>query len=288
MSPALPRGHYERSRVLNMLIANQKGRRIEASEAEKGLGYWCPNCKDGVVLKKGRIVAHHFAHKPPVKCIWGKGETHAHREAKRLFQEEFIRRGLRAEVEHEVASLPDDRRADVVVWSPGGERFALELQHTPIDYENLEHRTRSYIRAGVRVVWVPFLRPKMFEEAVPIGPKKDGDFLIEKYAARPLEKWVHGFNFGEYWMYDPSRKALWKAKLAKHEIHAKVSVWYDADGNENHTGGYTKTSKRWRELTLWGPYRLDQVRIETVSRPATEMGNHRYPGGKVGKFVECP
>ena len=268
-----------------MLVANLVGHRIEASEADKGPEYHCRKCKDVVVLKKGRIVIHHFAHKPPVNCSWGKGETREHLEAKELFKEEFIRRGLRAEVEHEVASLPDDRRADVVVWSPKGQRFALELQHTPIDYDNLEHRTRSYIHSGVRVIWVPFFRPKLWEEAEALGPNVDGDFLIEKFSARPLEKWVNGFSFGEFWMYDPSRKALWKAKLSKHEFYVEPSSWYDSDGNESDAGGYWKTSKKWRELKLWGPYGLDQVRIDTMKRQATNMGNHKYPGGKVGKFV---
>ena len=55
------------------------------------------------------------------------------------------------------------------------------------------------------MIWIPFFRPKLWKNAQALGPKEDGDFLIEKYPARPLEKWVHGFNFGNLWMYDPSR-----------------------------------------------------------------------------------
>ena len=268
-----------------MLIANLNGQRIEATVADKGPAYHCPKCKDVVVLKKGRIITHHFAHKPPVNCRWAKGETHEHLKAKQLFKQEFIRRGLRVEVEHEIPSLPDDRRADVVIWSPKGQRFALELQHTPIDYDSLENRTRSYIHAGARVIWVPFMRPNLWKEAIKLGPNVDGDFLIEKFPARPLEKWVHGFNFGEFWMFDPIRNALWQAKLYKHEIYVEESSWYEPSGNQVYAGGYWRTSKKWRELKLWGPYGLDQVCISTMRRPPKEIGSHKYPGGKVGKFV---
>lgn len=268
-----------------MLVANLDGQRIEASEAEKGPEYHCPNCEEIVILKKGRIITHHFAHKPPVYCRWGEGETRAHREAKLLFKEEFIRRGLRAEVEYEIVSLPDDRRADVVVWSPNRQLFALELQHLPIDYDNLEHRTQSYIHAGVRVIWIPFFRPNFWEQAETMEPNSEGDFLIEKFPARPLEKWVHGFNFGELWMYDPSDNSLLKGKLDPHEIYVEESSWFESGGYENSAGGYWKTSKRWRELTLWGPYSLDQIGIVARNRQAKEIGKHNYPGGKIGKFV---
>lgn len=89
-----------------MLVAQLDTRRIEAREAARGPDYRCPECGRMVILKKGRIVTHHFAHKPPVDCAWGRGESHAHREAKTLFRDEFARRGYRTEVEHEIASCP--------------------------------------------------------------------------------------------------------------------------------------------------------------------------------------
>ena len=268
-----------------MLIANLKGRRIEATVADRGPTYHCPKCSEVVILKKGRIVTHHFAHKPPVHCSWAKGETREHLKAKQLFKQEFVRRGLRVKVEHEIPSLPNDRRADVVIWSPRGQRFALELQHTPIDYNSLENRTQSYIHADVRVIWVPFMRPNYWKEAKELGPNVDGDLLIERFPARPLEKWVHGFNFGKFWMFDSIRNALWRAKLYKHEIYVEESSWYEPDGEEVSAGGYSRISRRWRELKLWGPYDLDQVSIREMNRPPNKMGNHIYPGGQVGEFV---
>ena len=268
-----------------MLVANLNGHRTEAREADKGHEYRCPKCQSVVVLKKGRIVSHHFAHKPPVNCSWAKGETKGHLAAKQLFKEEFVGRGLRAKVEYEINSLPNDRRADVMVWSPNEILFALELQHTPIGYDDLENRTRSYIRAGVRVIWIPFIRPNLWVDAEALPPSADSDFIIERFSARPLERWINGFNYGEFWMYDPNDNTLWMANLSQHNLYVPVTSWYDSEGNENSAGGYSKPSKKWRELKLCGPYGLDQVKIATMKRQEAEMGNHRYPGGKVGKLV---
>ena len=129
------------------------------------------------------------------------------------------------------------------------------------------------------------MRRQYWKEAKVLGPNVDGDFLIERFPARPLEKWVHGFNFGKFWMFDSDRNALWYAKLYKHEIYVGESTWYDPDGEEVSAGGYPRISKRWRELKLWGPYELDQVLIRAMKRPPKKMGNHVYPGGRVGEFV---
>lgn len=268
-----------------MLIAILDQAAIEAPVAQKGPIYTCQNCQNIVILKKGRIKVHHFAHKPPVNCSWGKGETTAHMEAKLLFRDEFVSRGLKAELEHSVPSLPTDRRADVVVWTPKGDRCAIELQHTGIGYDQIEQRTKSYAKAGVPVIWVPFFNPKNWANAEKLNPVEDGEYRITRFSARPLERWVHGFYFGKPWLYDPETKTLWKYKLDKHDIYKEETSWFDSDANEYSAGGYWKTSKRWKELTLWGPYSLNQVRVKITERIATSMGNHNYPGGKTANFI---
>ncbi|MCI0365536.1 MAG: hypothetical protein L0219_16865 [Phycisphaerales bacterium] len=138
-----------------MLVASLNGERVEAESAERGLAFVCPNCKRPVILKRGPIVIAHFAHKPPTDCSWARGETKAHLDAKKLFRDTLAVRGLRAEVECVVPSLPDDRRADVMVWSPKGARLAIELQHTSLNLEDIERRAFSYAHAGIAQLWIP-------------------------------------------------------------------------------------------------------------------------------------
>jgi Competence protein CoiA-like family len=97
-----------------------------------------------VILKQGRKVIWHFAHKPPTDCTWARGETLAHLGAKKLVRDALVARGLRAELEYTVAALPGDRRADVMVWSPAGEMVAVELQHTSIALSEIDARAFCY------------------------------------------------------------------------------------------------------------------------------------------------
>ena len=268
-----------------MLVADLNEQRIYASEAERGLDYKCPDCTGIVILRRGRIRVSHFAHKPP-SCGWGRGETDAHLKAKLLFKEEFARRGLRAEVEFAIHSPPNSRRADVMIWSPNGVPYAIELQHTDLGYEEIELRTRSYIDAGVRVIWIPFFRRNKIKNVEKISDGNESKLKVTEFPIIRLERWVHGFNFGELWMYDPVDISLWRGKLKEQEIPVEERQLYNEYGEEEIVGGYSRQSKRWRELTLWGPYSLHDVRISTINRRSEgRMGKHIYPKGIVGKLV---
>lgn len=268
-----------------MLIASLNDERVEAESAERGLAFVCPSCKRPVILKRGRIVIAHFAHKPPTDCSWAKGETKAHLEAKKLFRDTLAGRGLRAEVEFVVPALPNDRRADVMVWSPKGAQLAIELQHTSLNLEAIERRAFSYAGADMAQIWIPFLRSAIWKDAERRSGGADGNYVIERYPARPFERWIHGLQKGGAWFYDPTRKALWRGRFTGSEIYVEESSWYEEGGEERYAGGFYRFSKRWRKLTLWGPYELGQVKIKIDRRNAWSKAHYRWPGGRVGKFV---
>ncbi len=169
-----------------MLVAELDGNRIEAEIAERGLTYCCPKCKRPVILKRGRIKIAHFAHKPPTDCTWAKGETLAHLDAKKLFRDELRSRGLRAEFEVVVPSLPNDRRADVMIWTPSDLRVVIELQHTSIGIEAIEKRAFSYAREGIAQAWVPFLRALVWKQAVRRRGGDDGDNVHREVPGPPF------------------------------------------------------------------------------------------------------
>lgn len=268
-----------------MLIADCEGKRVEARHAVRELDHNCPKCRGLVILKRGRIVVAHFAHKPNANCDWARGETRAHLEAKQLLHDALAARGLRVEVERVVPSQTGDRRADVFFLSPTGIEVAIELQHTNIVIEEIERRAFSYAGAGIAQAWVPFLQPTVWVDAIACGPTTDGDWFIERYPARSFERWIHGLNHGSIWFYDPGRKMLWCGRFARHEIIRDGGTWYSAEGEEMHGGGYSYWSKRWRELTLWGPHALDAVRVKYVRRRAFRKGNYNWPAGRVVQFV---
>lgn len=266
-----------------MLVAEQNGVRIEASVAQRGDPFHCPQCKGALVFKPGRKVISHFAHKPPTDCTWAQGETRAHLEAKQLVGAALKARGLRAELECVLQGLSGDRRADVLVWAPHGRRIAFELQHTAIGLNEIERRAFSYADLGVAQIWIPFLSKDTIERAY---LRADGTLFLDTYSARQFEKWVHGFNLREgMWCYAPHQKLFWKARLAPHLVWKPVKEWHDEYGEEQSAGGYNRTSKVHKELTLEGPYSLEALRIVVTKRSAGEAAHYRWPGGRIAQFV---
>lgn len=265
-----------------MLVASLDGTRVDAAKALKGPEYRCPNCRGIVILKQGRKVIEHFAHKPPTDCSWAAGETRAHLECKALVYASVISRGLAAEIEYIVNTSPGDRRADVMVWSPDGLKVAFELQHTSIDLNSIEARASSYARAEIAQIWIPFLPSSVWKD----GKPRNGGWFVERYSPRPFERWVHGFN-GKHgmWMYDPTKKEFWLGRMEGHQIYVEESSWYSEGGEENYSGGFHRWSKRYKELTLQGPYKADDLRITINQRQAFKTKDYRWPAGKVAHFL---
>jgi hypothetical protein len=263
-----------------MLVALNQATRIEAWDAEKGPRYRCPNCGSEVVLRKGRIVAHHFAHKPPVTCSWARGETQAHLAAKKLLRDIFARRGLRTEVEYEVLSSGGDRRADVLVWARNGTRVAFEVQNQPLDFGAIERRTLAYMAAQVPVIWVGLIKA----EAIASAEKTPVGCVISKYTVRPWEKWAHAYSMGSLWFIEPDSEQLWQGTLKEHLIEVPSSLWYSTSGEEQSAGGYTRHSKKWRTLHLKGPIAPNAVSIKRFVRQRWSSKSFTVPGGSAARL----
>jgi competence protein CoiA len=271
-----------------MLIASLDGCRVDAAEVVRGPDYRCPDCRAEVILKKGRRVIHHFAHRPHSACVYGYGESLAHLEAKRVVHDAFTAAGLRAEIESCVPTLPGDRRADVMVWAwtPNGKGVAFELQHSAIGLDQIEARAFSYARAGIAQIWIPFLPPRLWADA----ERLDVDRFRLRFAPRTFERWIHGLN-GAYgmWLYDPPRRAFWHGRLRGYELWREETTWYDEYGDEQHAGGYWRWSQRWRNLDLTGPFQAAELSIHVEWRRAFETDRYRWPDGPIARLrVERP
>ncbi len=268
-----------------MLVALSNGRRVEAARVKRDELVRCPGCGSDLILRAGRIRVAHFAHRPRAPCDFARGETLAHLEAKLGLRDALAARGLRAEVEYEVAALAGDRRADVLVWSPAGQAVAIELQHTPIGVPEIERRSFAYAEAGVPVLWIPFLTERFWQGEERRAGGAAGDVFNPRYPARPWELWAQGFGRGVLWYFDPLGNRLWRGRLDQHPYRARPALWYTRRGEERRTPGGERISRRWWELTLWGPYGLDAVRIELLARTPARAGDFLYPGGRVARFT---
>jgi Competence protein CoiA-like family len=266
-----------------MLVALIEGNRITAAAAQRGGAFHCPSCNKTLVLKKGRVVIHHFAHKPPILCDWARGETLAHLEAKSIVHAALAARGVRAELEFSVETLPGDRRADVMAWSPKGQIIAIELQHTSISAEEIAERAFAYARAGAAQMWIAFLAPSVWKEALDKG---DGTWLVRRFAPKQFELWIDGLTAkAGRWMYDPQSKQFWLVKLMPHEVHEEETIWYAPGGIEHYRPARTRVSRKYRDLVLTGPYQLDALRIALRRRKAFTTKAGRWPAGVIASFV---
>ncbi|MBB3965115.1 competence protein CoiA [Rhizobium metallidurans] len=265
-----------------MLIADLNGERIDAARAKRGPDYRCPACCEIVVLKQGRKVIEHFAHKPPISCSSANGETRAHLEAKALVHSALIGRGLKAEIEFSVSTFRGDRRSDVMAWSPKNVSIAFELQHTAIDLDEIEARASSYGHAGIAQIWIPFLKSSVWKDGEPC---REGWF-VERYSPRPFERWVHGFG-GKHgmWMYDPAKKEFWLGRMAGHQTYVEEKSWYSEGGEENYGGGFHRWSKRYKELTLTGPHKADELLIKIETRKKFNGEGFSWPAGLIARLI---
>lgn len=109
--------------------------------------FHCPECGSEVVLKAGRIIATHFAHKPGSPCHYGEGESIRHLRMKAAIERMW------EDVRLEVVVLPD-RRADAIVTTPNGGSFVVECQASSMTADEMIRRTCDYAKAGYPVMWV--------------------------------------------------------------------------------------------------------------------------------------
>lgn len=133
-----------------MYFANDTyGKRIHIDEADNRKKYVCPACKNPVIQKCGKVVAHHFAHRTKENCDpwYSKKMSSWHREMQNLFprhcQEVVVR-----DDEHDKYHIAD------VVFNNGTKSYVVEFQHSTISYADFVGRTNFYINQGYGVIWI--------------------------------------------------------------------------------------------------------------------------------------
>ena len=202
--------------------------RISALDARRKDGpFYCPVCKAEVILHKGMVRVHHFAHKPESNCQHGAGETELHRRAKFGIQQTLTTTpGLQCNLEVPL----DGVRADVLVASSAtNRRYAIEIQISQLSMPEIIERTRRYARLGVYVLWLFEWKPEL---------------LTERYSPSLKERWAHALYFGRVYYWRASDEVT-PVKFSKHLLYRPESTWFE-DGERMEGGGYSYTSKRFR------------------------------------------
>jgi len=209
-----------------MLVAIAKsGERKPAFRTERVEGpFTCPYCGDNVIIKKGTIMAHHFAHRPKSVCPYSSGETLLHYETKKgLF--EALEAAVPAYMTCELEKLLGPVRPDIFLADPF-QQTAIEVQCSSITPEEITRRTLCYYDLGVSVLW---LVPGLDESRFPLVDHYRGDNTLVgrpdhgRYKIRAWEKFIQALYYGRLytWFNGPYVEAVhiskWKRVYRREE-----------------------------------------------------------------------
>lgn len=122
------------------------GRRVHIDDACGNIEYYCDFCGEPMIIKRGDIRRHHFAHTSTNKCETSRdfdGDYSSDWHC--AWQNEFPKEN------REIKLLFDNvcHRTDVMV-----DKTVLELQHSTISKRKFSERNSFYFNLGCRVVWL--------------------------------------------------------------------------------------------------------------------------------------
>ena len=129
-----------------MFIAlNANGERISIENASTDTQYYCPICKEPLIIRASESLAvkTHFAHKRGTICYddWSHDMSEWHLSWQRQFPEQY------REVVIDKNGIK--HRADVCI-----NNTVIEFQHSSITGEEIAKRNAFYLSCGYQVVWV--------------------------------------------------------------------------------------------------------------------------------------
>ena len=136
-----------------MLMAqDQQQQLIMAADAKRKQVYVCPGCQQPVRLKRGTVMAAHFAHQVAACQTFSEGETAEHLLGKQQLAAWFQASGYTVQLEAPLTEL--HQRPDVLVQRGSQAPLALEFQCSPLSVTRLAERTQGYRQHGYRVLWL--------------------------------------------------------------------------------------------------------------------------------------
>ena len=122
-------------------------------EWRKSTEFSCPQCSMPVHLKVGDIVIPHFAHQQEASCstMFSEGESQEHLEGKRQLYEFFLTKVDDVALEPYFKLL--EQRPDLLITTRSNQ-VPIEFQCSTIPLQLIESRTKGYLSAGMKPIWI--------------------------------------------------------------------------------------------------------------------------------------
>jgi competence CoiA-like predicted nuclease len=238
-----------------MLYAKKQDEWVEAKDVTKeDRPFFCPGCTAPVMLKKGAIKAHHFAHLADRGCRYGQSEGEMHRRLK-----EEICQVLSSC--SQVSGLQQERRElqraypDVSFWWGCTQRTVIEIQVSRPSLDTIRHRVQVYTGLEIALLWVlPW-----------------NDALVEgaRYQPQSWERDLHRLYRGKLFYWSPDQQ-LQPVSYHALTTTGKAFVWYQ-NKDEWIFAGQPRKSPIYTQIHLHPPVTFTDLVV--VTYPAWE-GEH--------------
>ena len=131
-----------------LFVLQEHHTRAQLLELRRTIQFYCPGCKDQVILKVGAIKTPHFAHLHHSSCEQShEPETFLHLLGKSRLYSFLQQQQLSPRLEH---YLPDiKQRADLLVANK-----ALEFQCSVLTAEQVSRRSSGYRSTKLEPIWI--------------------------------------------------------------------------------------------------------------------------------------
>lgn len=127
--------------------------REQVIQLRKDQRFFCPACKEALILKAGHVRIPHFSHRHHSQCTSASSEPESpnHLKGKQdLYQ---WCRSNQLDVSLETYLPYIKQRPDLLV-EKDGKQFAIEFQCTPISVHAVDKRTKRYLAQGITPIWI--------------------------------------------------------------------------------------------------------------------------------------
>ncbi|MBM7571539.1 competence protein CoiA [Aquibacillus albus] len=124
----------------------------EINKYKKNGRFYCPVCKEKVILKSGTKVIPHFSHRPNSTCAnHSSGEGEYHERGKLQLYDWFIKQGIDATLE---TYLPDIKQRSDILLRINKKVIAIEFQCARMTETEFLKRNNGYHQQKITPIWI--------------------------------------------------------------------------------------------------------------------------------------
>ncbi|MER2190962.1 MAG: competence protein CoiA family protein [Solibacillus sp.] len=135
------------------VMLTHKLSRVALQRLREAQRFFCPQCKEPLLLKIGQVKIPHFAHRKNSQCdsLFTEGESQAHLLGKQQLFTLFQRLELEVKLEPYLKDL--QQRPDLLV-TKNNQQYAIEFQCSRLVKDRFIERTKGYKAHGITPVWI--------------------------------------------------------------------------------------------------------------------------------------